>query len=261
MSNPFSGSEQASPEKIRKSRPLNRFQRRVLGVLVEKSKTTPDVYPMTLAGITTGCNQKSNRSPLMTLNQDEVQRTLEELRGLGAVMEVQSDGRVPKFKHLMYDWMGVEKAELAVMTELLLRGQQSLGDLRARAARMQPDIVDLGHLRPVVDALIEKKLMIELTPVGRGQIVSHNLYQPDELSKVKSLVESEKGAVEDDVDSATPATPAERGTRSDVIPDLAAQRPCGAADPPRLRSSRAIVGRHGLSLLANLTFLRETLMP
>lgn len=172
----------------RKWRAINRIQRRVLGVLVEKSKTTPDVYPMTLNGITTGANQKSNRSPLMTLEPDEVQIALDQLRLLGAVIEVHGDGRVPKYKHLLYDWFGAEKGELAIMAELMLRGHQTLGELRARAARMD-DIADLNELRPLVDSLIKKNLILELTPAGRGQVVSHNLYQPEELDKVKSQID------------------------------------------------------------------------
>ena len=86
--------------------PLTRVQRRVAGVLVEKSKTTPDVYPMTLNGIKTGSNQKSNRSPKMDLQEHEVEDVLYELRQLGAAVEVHSGGRVPKFKHQLYDWLG-----------------------------------------------------------------------------------------------------------------------------------------------------------
>lgn len=203
--------ENATPqgsESSRKWRPINRVQRRVLGVLVEKSKTTPDVYPMTLNGITTAANQKSNRSPLMSLEPDEVQIALDQLRLMGAVVEVHGDGRVPKYKHLLYDWFGAEKGELAIMAELLLRGQQTLGELRARAARME-DIGDLAQLRPLVDSLLKKNLMLELTPPGRGQVVSHNLYQPEELDKVKSLVEQQ---VDEDADAEE--TPASNGTNS-----------------------------------------------
>lgn len=178
----------------RKWTQLNRLQRRVLGVLVEKSKTTPETYPMTLNSLTNGCNQKNNRSPLMNLSQDEVLKTLDSLRGLGVVTEVHGDGRVPKYKHQMYDWMGIDRPESAVMTELLLRGQQTLGELRARAARMEPAIEELTQLKPIIDALMAKGLMMELTPPGRGQVVSHALYQPEELAKVRAQVEQEKGA-------------------------------------------------------------------
>lgn len=165
-------------------RPLNMRQRRVAGVLVEKAKTTPDAYPMTLNGITTASNQKSNRSPQMNLDSDDVMLVLDELRDLGAVVEVQGGGRVAKYKHLFYEWLDVDKVELAVMAELLLRGEQTLGELRSRAARMEP-IADMGALRPVVDSLLSKGLMVELTPAGRGQMVSHNLYEEPELKRLR----------------------------------------------------------------------------
>ncbi|MEX2356895.1 MAG: DUF480 domain-containing protein, partial [Pirellulaceae bacterium] len=117
-------------------RPLKENQRRVVGVLVEKAKTTPDAYPMTLNGLTTGCNQKSNRDPQMKLETFEVEDALEQLREMGAVAEVHGDGRVVKFRHYMKDWLGCEGDELAVMAELLLRGPQTVGELRGRAARM-----------------------------------------------------------------------------------------------------------------------------
>ncbi len=164
-----------------KWRPLNSRQRRIVGVLIEKAKTTPDAYPMTLNSLTTGCNQKSNRSPLMNLTADEVETLLDELREMGAVVEVQTSGRVPKYRHQMYEWLGVDKVELAVMAELLLRGEQTIGELRARAARMEP-IAGLDELRPVLHSLMDKKLVIALTPEGRGQIVSHGLYKDRELA-------------------------------------------------------------------------------
>src|SRR3954447_18163020 len=159
----------APAEQNRKWQPLSLRQRRVFGVLVEKAKTTPDTYPMTLNGIVTGSNQKSNREPIMNLSTDDVEQVLEELRGMGAVTEVQGSGRVAKFRHHAYEWLGVEKTELAVMTELLLRGEQTLGELRGRAARMER-IVDLAALKPVVDSLIHKGLMVSLTSPGRGQV-------------------------------------------------------------------------------------------
>jgi uncharacterized protein len=173
------------PETPRRWQPLNLRQRRVLGVLIEKAKTTPDAYPLTINSLVAGANQKSNREPQLNLSSDDVEQVLEELRGLGAVTEVQGSGRVAKYRHHGYEWLGVEKTELAVMTELMLRGEQTLGELRGRAARMEP-IADLGALKPVVDSLLKKGLMIELTPAGRGQIVSHGLYKERELNELKT---------------------------------------------------------------------------
>src|SRR6478736_1609724 len=175
----------SAPEVPRRWQPLSLRQRRVFGVLIEKAKTTPDAYPMTINGLVTGSNQKSNREPQLNLSPEDVEQVLEELRGMGAVTEVQGRGRVAKYRHHAYEWLGVEKTELAVMTELLLRGEQTLGELRGRAARMEP-IADLAALKPVVDSLVNKGLMIELTSPGRGQVVSHGLYKERELGEVKA---------------------------------------------------------------------------
>src|SRR5688572_5986581 len=93
-------------------RPLNAACRRVAGVLVEKAKTTPDAYPMTLNSLVAGCNQKSNRQPQMQLQSDDVEEALETLRELGAAAIVQGSGRVSKYRHYLYEWLGVEKVEL-----------------------------------------------------------------------------------------------------------------------------------------------------
>jgi uncharacterized protein len=181
---PTDASEPSSAEP-RRWQPLSLRQRRVLGVLIEKAKTTPDAYPMTVNGLVAGCNQKSNREPQMNLTPEDVEQVLEELRGMSAVTEVQGSGRVAKYRHHAYEWLGVEKTELAVMTELLLRGEQTLGELRGRAARMEP-IPDMAALKPVVDSLLKRGLMIELTPSGRGQVVSHALYKERELTELKA---------------------------------------------------------------------------
>ncbi|OYV85411.1 MAG: hypothetical protein B7Z73_13645, partial [Planctomycetia bacterium 21-64-5] len=167
--------------------PLAAVDRRVLGVLAEKAKTTPDVYPMSVNAICTGANQKNNRHPLTNLQPDDVEASLERLRAVGAVAEVQGGGRVLKYRHYLYDWLGVDKVELAVMTELLLRGAQTVGELRGRAARMEP-IADLAALKPLLDSLKAKGLVIALSPEGRGQVVSHALYQPQEMEKVRREV-------------------------------------------------------------------------
>ncbi len=162
-------------------------QRRVLGVLVEKAKTTPNAYPLTLNGIVTGCNQKSNRFPTMTLDADDVEDALEALREAKAVAEVHGDGRTVKYRHYVKDWMGVDGTELAVIAELLLRGAQTIGELRGRAARMAKGrIGSMSELRPILDNLMRKKLVIPLTAAGRGQIVTHGLYSDSELQRLRN---------------------------------------------------------------------------
>src|SRR6185437_6766432 len=91
--------------------PLAAIDRRVLGVLAEKAKTTPDAYPMSINGICTGANQKNNRYPLTQLEPDDVEESLDRLRALGAVAVIQGSGRVSKYRHFLYDWLGVDKVE------------------------------------------------------------------------------------------------------------------------------------------------------
>jgi uncharacterized protein len=175
----------ATPQPQPRWQPIGPIERRVLGVLAEKAKTTPDVYPMSLNGIVTGCNQKSNRYPLMQLEPEDVEESLDRLRSMGAVGMVEGYGRVTKYRHYLYEWLGVDKVEIAVITELLLRGAQTEGELRGRAARMEP-IADLTALRPVLQSLREKSLIVSLTPEGRGHVITHALYQPRELEKLQA---------------------------------------------------------------------------
>ncbi|MDZ7617431.1 MAG: DUF480 domain-containing protein [Patescibacteria group bacterium] len=165
--------------------PLRPMDRRVIGVLAEKAKTTPDIYPMSLNAVCTGCNQKSNRSPIMALEPDDVEPSLDRLREMGVVTLIEGYGRVAKYRHHLYQWLGVDKVELAVMTELLLRGPQTVGELRGRAARMEP-IADLAALQPVLDGLKQKGLVLSLTAEGRGHVVTHGLHMPEELAKLRA---------------------------------------------------------------------------
>lgn len=173
--------------------PLSAAARRVLGVLIEKAKTTPDNYPLTLSGIVTGSNQKSNRDPKMDLDDEDAMLALDELRTVGAAREVQGSGRAIKYRHAAYDWLDVDGAGSAVMTELLLRGPQTLGELRTRASRMHP-FPDLNTIKLVVSVLAEKGLMESLTPPGRGQIFSHTLYPPQERQFSKAKLEKQSAA-------------------------------------------------------------------
>jgi uncharacterized protein len=166
--------------------PLGPRERRVLGVMVEKAKTTPENYPMTIAAIVTACNQKTNRDPITNYDQDDVEDTLHSLRKKGAVILVEGSGRVARWKYTLYDWLKVSKVELAVLAELLLRGPQTEGDLRARASRMEP-LPDLPVLQAILEALAPRGLVQYLSPPGqkRGVFVAHGLYPPEELERVR----------------------------------------------------------------------------
>lgn len=220
MTLPPSGSPPAEPS----WKPIDALERRVLGVLIEKAKTTPAGYPMTVNAIVTGCNQKNNRDPVTAYDDVDVENALGRLRTLGVVSEIDWLGRAAKYKHHAYEWLGVSKVELAVLGELLLRGAQALGELRGRAARMEA-IADLGALKPLVEALLERKLMIEITPPGRGQIVAHNLYPAHELAELRARFTGHvPSAARGDEDEAGVRAPAPTAPRP-----LAGAAPMGAS--------------------------------
>jgi uncharacterized protein len=170
--------------------PLTPGERRVLGVLVEKAKTTPENYPLSLNALVNGCNQKSNRDPITNYDEDDVEGVLENLRRKGATVRIEGTGRVVRWKHTLYEWLELKNqpVEMAVVTELLLRGPQTEGDLRARASRMEP-IADLPALQTVLEGLIGRSLVVRLSPPGqlRGVVVTHGLYPPEEFEKIRKL--------------------------------------------------------------------------
>jgi uncharacterized protein YceH (UPF0502 family) len=218
--------------------PLEGIQRRVLGVLVEKAKTTPESYPLSLNALRSGCNQKNNRSPLMQLEESQIEEALDALRKVGAAAVVQGGGRIDRYRHLAYEWLGVDKVELAVMAELLLRGSQTVGELRGRAARMEP-IKGLTELQPTLESLEAKKLIQYLTPPGRGSIVTHCLYLEREMEKVRREAGSEHFAAAEETLAAHAASAAPPSVdRSEVAPTRPAtpsvDRP--AADLTALRA-------------------------
>jgi uncharacterized protein len=182
---------------------------------MEKSKTTPDAYPMSMTGLATGCNQKNNRDPITSFTPEKVESIVDELRSLGAVTIVQGSGRVTKVRHNAYNWLGLNKMEAALMTELLLRGAQTLGELRTRASRMEP-IADMGALQELFDALKQRSLVVTLSAPGRGQIVSHNIYAEWELDKLRTSIDHVVAEDEDSGDDSTtrPSTPSQSAPRS-----------------------------------------------
>lgn len=131
-------------------------QARALGVLLEKSMTTPENYPLTLNGLVAGANQKNNRHPVTNLTDAELLAALNGLKGMGLVVEVHTAGsRVSKYRHEAAQKLGLGKAALALIAELLLRGPQTLGELRGRASRMSP-FESTTAVRDTLHMLIER---------------------------------------------------------------------------------------------------------
>jgi len=135
---------------------LNPHEARVLGVLIEKSLTTPDQYPLSLNAIVTGCNQKSNRDPHTDFTEPEVVVALQGLAAkhlAGRVMPAGS--RVERHRHNANATLAVSEAEGAVLAELMMRGPQQPGELRTRAARMSP-IPSQGDLLALLESLASR---------------------------------------------------------------------------------------------------------
>lgn len=168
---------------------LNEIERRVLGVLIEKSLAQPSYYPMTLNAVIVACNQKSNRDPVMELNEDTVWNALDALRERGFVWRILAGmgGRVDRFRHEVKTAFNWEKPARAVMTELMLRGPQTLGELRTRCTRLYP-FENADAVTAVVQILSQADPpMVAALPRGPGQSAvryAHRLYPPGEQPSI-----------------------------------------------------------------------------
>jgi len=148
---------------------LNDIEVRVLGSLIEKELTTPEYYPLSLNSLTNACNQKSNRDPVMTLAEEDVVRALDSLRFKQLVVLSADGGRVPKYRHLLAEKMGLIPAEQAIICELLVRGPQTVGELRTRGERMYP-FGDLAAVEEVLQELVQREIpLISLLPRQPGR--------------------------------------------------------------------------------------------
>jgi uncharacterized protein YceH (UPF0502 family) len=135
---------------------LNDTEARVLGSLIEKEVTTPDYYPLSLNALVNACNQKSNRDPVMNLDETAVRqalRTLENKKLAGPADNFVS--RVGKYEHRLSEVFNLTRHETAVLCELLLRGPQTPGELRSRAERMHP-FDDLGVVHSTLQRLMQR---------------------------------------------------------------------------------------------------------
>ena len=113
--------------------PLSDVEVRILGCLMEKEATTPDNYPLSLNALVNACNQLSNREPVMSLGEDQVKWAVNNLRQQSLVRAIQpSDARVLKFQHLLTDKLDLDQPARAVLSVLMLRGPQTLGEIRTR---------------------------------------------------------------------------------------------------------------------------------
>jgi len=136
---------------------LSEVEIRVLGSLVEKELTTPDYYPLSLNALLNACNQKSNRDPMMNLNENAVSQALRSLEKEGLAGPADGmENRVTKFEHRLQEAFNFDRREIAILCELLLRGPQTPGELRSRAERMHP-FDDLGQVQSTLQRLAQRE--------------------------------------------------------------------------------------------------------
>src|SRR5438067_2499114 len=130
---------------------------RVMGALMEKELTTPEYYPLSLNALVNACNQKSNRDPVMNLDDNAVTQALRNLdkEGLAGPADAM-DNRVKKFGHRLQEAFNFDRREIAVLCELLLRGPQTPGELRSRAERMYR-FEDLGQVQSTLQRLMQRE--------------------------------------------------------------------------------------------------------
>lgn len=146
---------------------LEPYEARVLSVLVEKALTTPEQYPLTLNAVVNGANQKSNREPVLDLAEDTVSEALDGLIDKEMARKVfPGNSRVDKFCHTGTSRMKLEISQLAVLSELMMRGPQTPAELRTRVGRMV-EINSAEQLGEMLNAL-EQRGMVERVPAGRG---------------------------------------------------------------------------------------------
>ncbi|MBI1803796.1 MAG: YceH family protein [Ignavibacteriae bacterium] len=132
---------------------LSPIEIRILGSMIEKEITTPEYYPLTLNALTNACNQKNNREPVMTLEETTVVRTIENLREKHFVTTVTGAGiRVPKYKQAFTETLTLTPQEVAVMTLLMLRGPQTVGEIRGRSGPLFT-FESLEAVQAIIDSL------------------------------------------------------------------------------------------------------------
>jgi uncharacterized protein YceH (UPF0502 family) len=176
---------------------------RVIGALIEKEKTTPEQYPLSLNALTNACNQKSNREPVVTFEESQVQSTLDSLRSKRLVMEESGYGsRVPKFKHRFanteFGELQFTEQELAVITVMFLRGPQTPGELRSRTNRLC-SFQDVHEVEKVLDQLAIRDdgpfvLKLPREPGKRESRYAHLFSGEVDLAQIPAPTESVSGS-------------------------------------------------------------------
>src|SRR3569832_2154987 len=197
---------------------LTDIDARVLGSLIEKQVTTPEYYPLTLNALPLACNQKNNRRPGTSYSENAVADALESLREKNlAYVFYGISSRVPMYKHVMPEVMHLNHAEVAVMCVLMLRGAQTLGELRGNGSRLH-EFVSLEGVETTLNALISRDPdpLVARLPRQPGQKEGRFAHLLNGEIDVEALAEQERVA-------ATSPTPTRRSRLEQKVDDLAAE--------------------------------------
>ena len=190
---------------------LNDTEVRVLGALIEKEITTPDYYPLSLNALVAACNQSSNRNPVVHFDEDTVARATESLREKKLVHQVdRSESRVSKYRHVIYEAMNLGRPAVAVLAVLMLRGAQTVGEIRTRSNRLY-DFTSLDEVDLTLNALMSREppLVVRLPrQAGQKEVRYAHLLsgevtitepepEPDRIGKLEREVEDLKKQFEE----------------------------------------------------------------
>ena len=190
-----------------RTRPLTAPQARVLATLLEKSRTVPDSYPLTLNSLLAGCNQKSSRDPVMQLTESEVQQALDDLRQQTLVLEI-GGARVARWEHNFTRGVGVPDQSAALLGLLMLRGPQTAGELRINAERWYR-FADISSVEAFLDELQERSaekggplvVLLPRAPGAREPRWAHLLCGPVDASNFGNNAEGSPPGLQARVDA------------------------------------------------------------
>jgi uncharacterized protein YceH (UPF0502 family) len=188
---------------------LTDIETRVLGSLIEKQVTTPEYYPLTLNALTLACNQKNNRNPVTSYSENQVADAVESLREKNlAYVFYGSTSRVPKYKHVMPEVMHLSHPELALMCVLMLRGAQTLGELRGNGGRLH-EFSSLEEVEETLNGLISREpeplvVRLQRQPGQKDARFAHLLsgeVNLEALAETTERVVSRRAGLEERVDA------------------------------------------------------------
>ena len=193
---------------------------RVVGCLIEKQRTTPDAYPLSVNALRLACNQSTNRDPVVSYDEEEIRVALARLRRRGWT-RLAGAGRASKYRHMVDDALGLDREEMALLCVLALRGEQTPGELKQRTERLQ-GFADLAAVMAGLDRLIARDLAVrhERRPGQKEDRFDHTLGDDDVAAPTAAAVSHAAAAVATPAAAAVPAVPAPASdTRLEGIED------------------------------------------